>query len=31
MTIKFDHEKSMHSITFLDTLIYSDKNRKLQH
>ena len=27
---KFDDEKSTYSITFLDTLIYIDKNRQLQ-
>ena len=28
--IKFDHKNSVHSITFLDTLVYNDKNRQLQ-
>lgn len=29
-SIKFDHEKSTWSVTFLDTCIYINKNRKLQ-
>ena len=29
-SIKFDHEKSMQFIPFLDTLIYIDENRQLQ-
>ena len=29
-SIKFDHDKSMQSIPFLDTLIYIDENRHLQ-
>ena len=29
-SIKFDQEKSTHSIIFLDTLVYCDKNKQLQ-
>ena len=28
-SINFDHEQSIHSIAFFDTLIYIDKNRQL--
>ena len=29
-SFKFDHEKSLKSIAFLDTVVYNDKNWQLQ-